>query len=306
LAAPHVFAVQLLTFFLRAPPNRLAERSPRGQSERRLGRPRPLRAELRAMGNSGASGTGCCNCENSGGQNAEVVQAEPRRGAGKEAAAEAPKEESVKQMDTPQSQTDMPQTPRTARTAREAFETLSETSSQSPKKKQHIQAYTREWIKEMLQGVEVHLLTTGTETQEPYRTKAMSSLDTTVKTFHIKSEGGNILCPLASIIDVVQIEDGHPAFPEKVLGALKNEEPDRTLVVRYRQEDGSPKGFIMLLDSVDTRHRFYKCLKILHMHAAKSSDPASTPLGTPRGSPRGGATPVGSPRSSGSDAIADP
>jgi len=217
----------------------------------------------------------CCG-EECNSANAEVVQCNPK------AEAELPPLPVAKSALSTASMESVPDTPKTSRSVQEAIDSMTEASTNNIKKKQHLQAYVRDFVKELVKGVEVELVTTGSETLEPTFTATACSLDKTVKNLHLNSKDGNIVCPLDKIHHVVQIDDGKDAFPEKVRTTLTEEDLEKTIMVRYVFEGGEKKAFVMREKTVENRKRFYQCIKILHMHAVKSTDPANSPLNSPR------------------------
>jgi len=140
----------------------------------------------------------------------------------------------------------------------------------SPKKGKHTQALVRDFVKGMLPGHMVTLLTytSGTSSDgELSRSEGVMKLDKSIQTLALTCKDGNIVCPLDKIQDVYHIEgDGKEVFPEKVIENLSEEELARLLMVFYKLEDGSKKAFLMLEATSEGRGQFHQCVKILSAH----------------------------------------
>jgi len=223
----------------------------------------------------------CCGEEHNG-AGAEVVQSDSKNAAGQEGVVKAEVTPLPITKSMASDETNCDATPRSQRSVQDTMDALSEAPGSHIKKKQHPQAYVRDFVKDLTKGTEVELLTTGTAASESTCWTAACSLDSAVKTLHLNYKEGNITCELAKITNVLQIEDGKASFPEKVHAALSDADLEKTVMVHYEQEDGAKTAFVMKDKSVEDRKRFCECIKLLHMHATKTGQPASTPLGSPR------------------------
>jgi len=142
----------------------------------------------------------------------------------------------------------------------------------SPKKAKHAQALVREFVRGMLQGHVVTLLTyTGAvEEGKVSRAEGIMKLDNAIQTVMLTCKDGNIVCPLNKIQDIYHEEgDGKEVFPQIVVENLAEGELGRLLMVFYNLEDGSPKAFLMLEETAESRSQFHRCIKILSAHASR-------------------------------------
>jgi len=134
----------------------------------------------------------------------------------------------------------------------------------TPPKKQTIQAQVRGFVKELIKGMDVQVLTNGQD-QDFVQLPATCSLDADVKRLRVAGAGENIECALASICNVFQIEDGKSAFPPKVLEIVASEEHERLLMITYALggDDAKKAAVFMVTRTAEERQRFNQCTKAL-------------------------------------------
>jgi len=134
----------------------------------------------------------------------------------------------------------------------------------SPKKKAHMQAYARDFVKEMVKGKQVQLLTHKAESLEPAKAASQCTLDPKLQFLNLSSKEGNVKATLAKIKNVYGAEeDGKAAFPAQVLELIAPEEHDKMLLIKYDLEDGKEASIIIVEDSLESRKRFAECMKYI-------------------------------------------
>jgi len=142
----------------------------------------------------------------------------------------------------------------------------------SPKKKQHIQAYARDFVKEMVKGKQVQLLTHKAESLEPAKAASQCTLDPKLQFLNLSSKEGNVKATLAKIKNVYGAEeDGKAAFPAQVLELIAPEEHDKMLLIKYDLEDGKEASIMIVEDSLERQKRFAECMKYIAQSMQKSA-----------------------------------
>jgi len=142
----------------------------------------------------------------------------------------------------------------------------------SPKKKAHMQAYARDFVRDMEKGKEVQLLTHKAESLEPARAASQCTLDSKLQFLSLSSKEGDVKATVAKIKNVCGVEeDGKAAFPTKVLELIAPEEHDKLLLVKYDLEDGKEANIIIVEDSLESRKRFAECMRYIVQSMQKGS-----------------------------------
>jgi len=143
----------------------------------------------------------------------------------------------------------------------------------SPKRKTHIQAYARDFVRDLVKGREVQLLTHKADSLEPTKAAARCSIDSKVQFLTLSREDGeDVKATVANIKKVYEPEeDGKATFPEKVLEIMAPEEQANLLLIKYNVGEGKEGSIIFLEDSVESRKRFAECMNYVVKSMQKGS-----------------------------------